>query len=113
MALALPWLILGAAVAVVLAVVVGLVVGRRAGRADASGEAVARAERLRAMPSVAAAVRRRTAGLAAVLAIACVAALAAGVVAARPMSSKTVHPVSTSRDIMLCLDVSEIGRAHV
>jgi len=107
MALDAPWMIIVAAAAVVAAIVVGIIIGLRPGRGGAAdGGAVARAERVRALPSVTAAVRRRTLAAAAVVALAAVAVLAAGVVVARPMAAKTIEPVQTNRDIMLCLDVS-------
>ncbi|MBD8011727.1 VWA domain-containing protein [Microbacterium sp. Re1] len=90
------------------AVAVGAVIGIRSGRrADARPAAlVSRAERLRALPSFRAAVRRRTALLSGIVALGAIAVLLGGVVAARPMAPKTVQPVNASRDIMLCLDVS-------
>uniref|UniRef100_UPI00109C3382 VWA domain-containing protein n=1 Tax=Microbacterium sp. K36 TaxID=2305439 RepID=UPI00109C3382 len=57
-------------------------------------------------PSFRQALSRRAVALTGLLALGAGAALAAGVVAARPMSAQTVQPVDTSRDIMLCLDVS-------
>ncbi len=108
MALANGWLILVAVGVVVAAIVVGVVLGlRRRGRSAEHDRArVARAERLRALPTFRSALTRRMVALSGLLAIGVVAALAAGVVAARPLSSQTVQPVDTSRDIMLCLDVS-------
>lgn len=107
MALDAPWMLVIAAVAVVVAIVVGILLGLRGRRRRAEdGAAIARAERVRALPSVAAAVRRRTMAAVAVLALAVVAVLAAGIVAARPMSAQTVQPVTSNRDVMLCLDVS-------
>ncbi|KNY04876.1 hypothetical protein AKH00_14270 [Microbacterium sp. GCS4] len=92
----------------VAAIVVGVLLGLRGGgRGDVHDHArIARAERLRALPSFRRALNRRVLGLSGILAIGVVAMLAAGVVAARPMSSQTIQPVNTSRDIMLCLDVS-------
>ncbi|MBO9627692.1 MAG: VWA domain-containing protein [Microbacterium sp.] len=93
---------------VVVAVAVGLLLGLRHRARTAAGERarIARAERLRALPTFRSALRRRVLALTGILAIGAVATLAAGVVAARPMSSQTIQPVNTSRDIMLCLDVS-------
>ncbi|HWK78393.1 VWA domain-containing protein [Microbacterium sp.] len=108
MALAQWWVILIAAGVVVLAVATGLTIGLRRGvrhRTEHSAP-IARAERLRTLSSFRRAVNRRTAALAGVLALGVVAVVVAGVVAARPMSSQTIQPVNTSRDIMLCLDVS-------
>lgn len=108
MALANGWLILVVAGVLVAAIVVGVLLGLRGGgRGDVHDHArIARAERLRALPSFRRALNRRVLGLSGILAIGMVASLAAGVVAARPMSSQTIQPVNTSRDIMLCLDVS-------
>ncbi|WP_337458773.1 VWA domain-containing protein [Microbacterium sp. KHB019] len=108
MALAQWWVILIAAGVVVLAVATGLTIGLRRGvrhRTEHSAP-IARAERLRTLPSFRRAVNRRTAALAGILALGVVTTVVAGVVAARPMSSQTIQPVNTSRDIMLCLDVS-------
>lgn len=108
MALANGWMILVAVGVVVVAIVVGVILGmRRGGRTEAHERArVARAERLRALPTFRQALNRRMLALTGVLLLGVVATLAAGVVAARPMSSQTIQPVNTSRDIMLCLDVS-------
>jgi hypothetical protein len=108
MALANWWVVLVAVGVVVAAVAVGLFIGfRRSARHDTELSApIARAERLRALPAFRRAVTRRTTALAGVLALGVVAAVVAGVVAARPMSSQTIQPVNSSRDIMLCLDVS-------
>ena len=108
MALANWWMILVALGVVIVAVGVGLFLGLRSHARTAAGERarIARAERLRALPTFRSALRRRVLGLTGILALGAVAALSAGVVAARPMSSQTIQPVNTSRDIMLCLDVS-------
>lgn len=108
MALANGWVILIAAALVIAAVVIGLLIGiRRSARHRAQASApIARAERLRTLPSFRRAVNRRTAALAGILSLSVIAAIVAGVVAARPLSSQTIQPVNTSRDIMLCLDVS-------
>ncbi|WP_372968294.1 VWA domain-containing protein [Microbacterium sp.] len=108
MALANGWLILVAAGVVVVAIVIGVVVGLRSGvKTEAHERArVARAERLRALPTFRQALHRRVLALSSILLLGIVATLAAGVVSARPMSSQTIQPVDTSRDIMLCLDVS-------
>jgi len=108
MALANGWMILVAVGIVVTASGVGLALGLRSRARTAAGERarIARAERLRALPTFRSALRRRVLGLTGILALGAVAALSAGVVAARPMSSQTIQPVNTSRDIMLCLDVS-------
>lgn len=101
-------MILVVAGAVLVAVAVGVVLGLRSRARTAAGERarIARAERLRALPTFRSALRRRVLGLTGILALGAIAALSAGVVAARPMSSQTIQPVNTSRDIMLCLDVS-------
>lgn len=108
MELANIWMLGGAVFAVLIAAGIGLLVGLRRRRADAAADAapIARAERLRTLGSFRQAVRRRALTLAGLLALASVTVLLAGVVAARPMSSQTIQPVNTSRDIMLCLDVS-------
>jgi len=98
-----------AAVAVVLiALTVGLILGLRRGDRVRGGDAarVARAERLRALPTFRRALARRAVALSGILALGALTAVVAGVVAARPMSAQTIQPVNTSRDIMLCLDVS-------
>lgn len=108
MALANVWMVVLAAAVVVAAAVIGLVAGlrRHRDRRAADTARVARAERLRVLPSFRQALSRRAVALTGLVALGAVAALAAGVVAARPMSAQTVQPVDTSRDIMLCLDVS-------
>ncbi|MFJ4223591.1 VWA domain-containing protein [Microbacterium sp. NPDC089695] len=108
MALANGWLILVVAGVMVAAIVVGVLLGLRGtGRGGVHAQArVARAERLRALPTFRQALNRRVLALSGILLLGVVAILAAGVVSARPMSSQTIQPVNTSRDIMLCLDVS-------
>ena len=108
MALANFWMIIVALAVVLVALGIGLALGlHRAGRGEAGERArVARAERLRALPSFRQALSRRVLALSGILVLGTVATVAAGVVAARPMSSQTIQPVNTSRDIMLCLDVS-------
>jgi len=108
MALANWWVVLIAVAVAVVAIGVGLLIGlRRTAKRDSAPSApIARAERLRSLPSFGRAVRRRTAALSAVVALGVATAVVGGVVAARPMSSETIQPVNTSRDIMLCLDVS-------
>lgn len=108
MELANIWMLVGAVFAVLIAAGIGLLVGLRRRRADAAVDPapIARAERLRTLGSFRQAVRRRALALGGLLALASVTVLLAGVVAARPMSSQTIQPVNTSRDIMLCLDVS-------
>ena len=108
MALENWWVILVAVAVVIVAIATGLLIGlRRSARHRQQQSApIARAERLRALPSFRRAVRRRTTALVGVIALGMIAAVIGGVVAARPMSSETIQPVNTSRDIMLCLDVS-------
>ncbi|MGO2684872.1 vWA domain-containing protein [Microbacterium sp.] len=108
MALENWWVILVAVAVVIVAIAIGLLIGlRRSARHRQQPSApIARAERLRALPSFRRAVRRRTTALVGVIALGMIAAVIGGVVAARPMSSETIQPVNTSRDIMLCLDVS-------
>ncbi|MGX1792168.1 VWA domain-containing protein [Microbacterium sp. NPDC055312] len=108
MTLNIWWMPLVAVGVLIAAVVIGAVIGIRPGRRGDAGPAalVSRAERLRALPSFRAAVRRRMALLSGIVALGAIAVLLGGVVAARPMAPKTVQPVNASRDIMLCLDVS-------
>lgn len=108
MALANWWVILIAVAVILVAIAAGLVIGIRHGSRHAAEQSapIARAERLRALPSFRRAVNRRTAALAGILVLGIAASVVGGVIAARPMSSQTIQPVNTSRDIMLCLDVS-------
>lgn len=108
MALANFWLIIVAVVILLLAVATGLVLARRhRNRTDDDTHArVARAERLRELPAFRQALHRRMIALSGILILGSLTIVTAGVVAARPMSSQTIQPVNTSRDIMLCLDVS-------
>ncbi|WP_417512261.1 VWA domain-containing protein [Microbacterium sp.] len=108
MALANWWVVLIVVAVIVVAIGTGLLIGLQRGARHqwAPSAPIARAERLRALPSFRRAVQRRTAALAGVIALGVIATVIGGVVAARPMSSQTIQPVNTSRDIMLCLDVS-------
>ena len=108
MALANWWVILAVVGAAIVAIVIGVLLGLRGGaKTDAHERArVARAERLRALPTFRQALNRRVLALSGILLLGVIAVVSAGVVAARPMSSQTIQPVNTSRDIMLCLDVS-------
>jgi hypothetical protein len=101
-------MLVAAVAVVVVAVAVGLILGLRRGGRGRSGDTarVARAERLRSLPTFRKALARRALALSGILALGAVTAIVAGVVAARPMSAQTIQPVNTSRDIMLCLDVS-------
>jgi len=107
-ALANIWMLVAAVAVVLIALTIGLIVGlRRSGRTSGGDAArIARAERLRTLPSFRRALARRALALSGILALGATTAIVAGVVAARPMSAQTVQPVDTSRDIMLCLDVS-------
>ncbi|HWS51993.1 MAG TPA: VWA domain-containing protein [Microbacterium sp.] len=108
MELANSWMLVGAAAAAVIAIAIGILIGfrrRTKHRAQAIAP-VSRAERLRALPSFRQAVRRRMLALTGILALLTASVVLAGVVAARPMTSQTIQPVNSSRDIMLCLDVS-------
>lgn len=102
------WMILVALGVLIVAVVIGILLGLRSReRAESAPAAlISRAERLRRLPSFRASVRRRMGLLSGILAVGAIAMLLGGVVAARPMSAKTIQPINTSRDIMLCLDVS-------
>ncbi|MFB4353330.1 VWA domain-containing protein [Microbacterium sp. LS_15] len=108
MALANGWVILAVVGAAIVAIVIGVLLGLRGGaKTDAHERArVARAERLRALPTFRQALNRRVLALSGILLLGVISVVSAGVVAARPMSSQTIQPVNTSRDIMLCLDVS-------
>ncbi|WP_260857326.1 VWA domain-containing protein [Microbacterium sp. 1.5R] len=108
MALANWWVILVVVGAAVVAIAIGVLLGLRGGaKTDEHERArVARAERLRALPTFRQALNRRVLALSGILLLGVIAVVSAGVVAARPMSSQTIQPVNTSRDIMLCLDVS-------
>lgn len=108
MVLANAWILLAVVGALLLAIALGVLLGLR-GRGGGSadhGAPIARAERIRALPAFRRAVRRRQAALAGIVALGMLAVVLAGVVAARPVAQKTIQPVSTNRDIMLCLDVS-------
>ncbi|MGO1768410.1 MAG: vWA domain-containing protein [Microbacterium sp.] len=107
MALTQLWSFAAVGAAVVVAIALGILWGRRGARDAADGGSrVARAERVRTLPSVRRATRRRALALAIVVVLGVIAAGASGVVAARPMAEQTIVPENTSRDIMLCLDVS-------
>lgn len=108
MALTTIWPIVAVAAAVVVAIGAGLTWGLLRGRRERAGDGglVSRAERLRQLPAVRRATRRRAVGLGAVALLAGAAAVASSVVIARPMAAQTIVPENTSRDIMLCLDVS-------
>lgn len=108
MALANGWLIIVAAAVVIAALGIGIALGLRSrGQSTGTDRArIARAERLRALPAFREALSRRIIALSGILLLGALTVITAGVVAARPMSSQTIQPVNTSRDIMLCLDVS-------
>ena len=108
MALNTWWMILVALGVLLVAAAVGVLLGLRGReRAESAPAAlVSRAERLRSLPSFRASVRRRMSLLSGILIVGAIAVLLGGVVAARPMSAKTIQPINNSRDIMLCLDVS-------
>ncbi|UXW86066.1 VWA domain-containing protein [Microbacterium azadirachtae] len=108
MVLANVWILLAVTGVLLLAIALGVLLGMR-GRGGGSagpGAPIARAERIRALPAFRRAVRRRQAALAGIVALGVLAVVLGGVVAARPVAQKTIQPVSTNRDIMLCLDVS-------
>lgn len=106
MALEQPIMLIVVGAALVGAVATGLVLGWRRRGGGGAGAPVARAERVRRLPSVRRAVGVRMVGLAAAVALAAGGLAVAGIVAARPMQERTVHPETHSRDVMLCLDVS-------
>jgi Ca-activated chloride channel family protein len=107
-ALAQPWIFYAALGLLVLAIAIGVAWGllRHARVSAADAAPIARAERLRRLPSFAAAVRKRTFALSGILALGILAIGVGSLVAARPMAAQTIQPVNTNRDIMLCLDVS-------
>ncbi|GAA4489708.1 VWA domain-containing protein [Microbacterium panaciterrae] len=108
MVLTNAWILYAVLGALVVAIVVGVLLGLR-GRgtgSSAAGAPISRAERIRALPAFRRAVRRRQAALAGIVALGILAVALGGVVAARPVAQRTIQPVSTNRDIMLCLDVS-------
>lgn len=107
MALANWWVILIGVGLAAIAIAIGIVLGLRKARFDqATGAPLARAERLRALPSFARVVQSRQRALTAIIAAGVVSIVIGGVLAARPMASETIRPENTNRDIMLCLDVS-------
>lgn len=106
MALEQPVVLAVVAAVGLVAIAVGVLLGWRRRRGAAWGASVARAERVRALPSVRRAVGIRVLGLAGVVLLAVGGIAAAAIVAARPMQETIVQPESHSRDIMLCLDVS-------
>ncbi len=102
------WMIPVALGVLIVAVAIGILLGTRSRAQDSTDPAglVSRAERLRALPAFRTAVNRRMTLLAGILVLGSIAVVLGGVIAARPMAAKTVQPINTSRDIMLCLDVS-------
>ncbi|ALJ21532.1 vWA domain-containing protein [Microbacterium sp. No. 7] len=108
MALAQGWALVAVLGALVLTLLVGAAIGLWTSRARRGGAAaaVARAERVRALPAFQRTVRRRIVALTAVLALGAGAVIVTGVLVARPQSVRTVDPVASHRDIVLCLDVS-------
>ncbi len=106
MALEQPIVLAVVAAVGVAAIVAGVLWGRLRRERPGSGAPVARAERVRALPSVRRAVGLRMLGLGGAVALAAVGVASAAVVGARPMQERIVQPESHSRDIMLCLDVS-------
>lgn len=107
MVLAFPWMLAVVGGLLILAVGAGVWWGvRRARRAASTARLIARAERVRSLETVAQAVRMRTFAAVGVVVLGTVAVGAAAMIAARPQTAQVVQPVSSSRDIMLCLDVS-------
>lgn len=109
MALAQAWLFPAALILIVAALIVGIAWGllhRAQMKSEQSAAPIARAERVRSLPSFASAVRKRTWALSGILILGMLAVAASGLIAARPMTAQTVQPINTNRDIMLCLDVS-------
>lgn len=108
MALANIWMLVAAVAVVLIALTIGLVVGlRRSGRTSGGDAArIAEPSACARCPPSAGHWLDGALALSGILALGATTAIVAGVVAARPMSAQTVQPVDTSRDIMLCLDVS-------
>lgn len=108
MELTTPWLLWLAPALLIIALGLGLWRGTRPPRnaPEVSGIAVTRSARLRALPGFERALRRRSLALISVLLVGVIALGLAAVLAARPTVAKTVQPINTNRDIMLCLDVS-------
>ena len=106
MALEQPVVLAVLAVAVVVACLAGVLLGWRRRPGAGWGAPVARAERVRMLPSVRRAVGIRMLGLAGIVVLLVGGAAASAIVGARPMQETIVQPETHSRDIMLCLDVS-------
>ncbi len=99
-----PWVVLVACAAVFAAFAIGF--SLRRGRQTSDGDLVSRAERVTRLPAARRAASRRLTALAVVVALCASAAIAGGIVIARPIAAQTIVPENTNRDIMLCLDVS-------
>lgn len=109
MALSQGWVLWIALAIAVLAIGGGILLGRARRRnreEEAPAAYVSRAERVRALPSFARALRRRRALLAGLVVLGIGVLAIGGIVASRPIAKQFVQPENTSRDIMLCLDVS-------
>lgn len=107
MALNQTWALIVAIVVIIVAIGIGAAWAlRRSGQRGTTRDPLARADRVRYLPSFQRSVRRRAAALAGILAVGVVGMVLAGVIAARPMTAQTIHPQNTNRDVMLCLDVS-------
>lgn len=106
-----------AVVAVAVAGAVGVAAWRRARRRRTDDVAIAHARRLSSLPRYQLLAHRHRRMLAAMGAACAGLVVAAAMLAARPVRSETAEPDRTSRDIMLCLDVSgsmvEYNRAIV
>lgn len=101
------WALLLSIGLIVIAVGVGILWALRRPRQGAgSGAPLARADRVRRLPSFHRSVRRRAVALTGIVAVGVVGMVLAGVIAARPMTAQTIQPQNTNRDVMLCLDVS-------
>jgi Ca-activated chloride channel family protein len=99
----MPLVLLGLTVAAIAAVVVAVLRGRAARRGAVP---VAHSDRLTALPRFRMALATYRALLGILVVTVLITALAAGIVASRPLTSKLVYPENYSRDIVLCLDVS-------
>ncbi|UBH05088.1 hypothetical protein K8P10_000599 [Leucobacter sp. Psy1] len=109
MALSQAWVLWVALAVAIAAVGGGILLARRRDRRterEAPAAYVSRAERVRALPSYTRALRRRRAVLAGLVVVGLAALAVGAITAARPVAKQIVQPENTSRDIMLCLDVS-------
>ncbi|HCX86079.1 MAG TPA: hypothetical protein DHV14_13285 [Micrococcales bacterium] len=100
-----PWFIVGAIVVLVAAFAVGYLT-RRGSRTPDGVRWVANASYLTELPSFRSRLALFRGGLATAAALAMVGGVAAGVLLARPVDRQTQSAELSTRDIVLCLDVS-------